>query len=221
MMAIGVVLLGLGALLALTLSNVAASNASRERIVATQLAREALEVVRGIRDSNWLAISNGGVVTCNYQGGSAPALGWDTCLVEATSCTTGCNGAFISFNDLYPYGDASHWTPYAVVFTGNRDINQSDYQLFRNDQYHQWTQFAGGTTGSGYSATGFRRLVTLDPVCRDSSGNVTVAVGAVGCGTNTKIGLRASVEVDWPTAGLFGGAVRRSLVMSEFLYNWR
>lgn len=215
LLAIGIIVLGLGALLTLTLKNISASTASRERIMATQLAREGVEVVRAMRDSNWLAASNGD-----------PTRLWDKGLWNEAAlgtCAADCNGAYISFNSTNPtYYVVGNWSPYALNFPNNQTIDQPDYALFRNVKYHFWTQFAGGTPpGSDYESTGYRRLVILDPVCKSGAGVVTVNQGQVDCGTDTKIGIQVTVEVDWPTAGLFGGALRRSLTLSEFLYNWR
>ncbi len=53
--AIGILLLVAGAVLALTTANVVGQSASEFQITANNLAREAVEVVRNIRDSNWLA----------------------------------------------------------------------------------------------------------------------------------------------------------------------
>ena len=53
--AIGIILTATTASLTLIVSSVEANNGVRERFVAINLAREAIEVVRMTRDSNWLA----------------------------------------------------------------------------------------------------------------------------------------------------------------------
>lgn len=53
--AIGVIVTGVMAGLTLTAYNLNISVASERKLVAANLAREGVEVVRGIRDSNWLA----------------------------------------------------------------------------------------------------------------------------------------------------------------------
>lgn len=53
--AIGIMLLVVAAVLALTTSNIVGQKESEFQIVANNLAREGIEVVRNIRDSNWLA----------------------------------------------------------------------------------------------------------------------------------------------------------------------
>src|SRR6185436_5212342 len=54
-LALGIILVGLGAILTFTLKNIAAATDSGQRIVAANLAREGIDVIRGLRDSNWLA----------------------------------------------------------------------------------------------------------------------------------------------------------------------
>lgn len=52
--AIGIILTGLIGALALTISNLTGSAEAGTRVVATNLAKEAVEVARNIRDTNWL-----------------------------------------------------------------------------------------------------------------------------------------------------------------------
>jgi Tfp pilus assembly protein PilV len=53
--AIAVMLIGIVAVLILTSFNLTAANYGEKRLIASNLAREALEAVRNMRDSNWLA----------------------------------------------------------------------------------------------------------------------------------------------------------------------
>jgi len=53
--AIGILLIVVAAILALTTSNIVGQKESEFQIVANNLAREGIEVVRNIRDSNWLS----------------------------------------------------------------------------------------------------------------------------------------------------------------------
>lgn len=53
--AIGVILIGILGALVLVVANVQASRQSINRVTAANLAREGIEVVRNLRDGNWLA----------------------------------------------------------------------------------------------------------------------------------------------------------------------
>jgi len=59
MVAISVIIIGLFSIFALASFSLSSQGASKTQIVATNLAREGIEVVRNIRDSNWLAIDAG------------------------------------------------------------------------------------------------------------------------------------------------------------------
>ena len=53
--AIGILLIVVSAILALSVSNAVGQKESESQIIANNLAREGIEVVRSFRDSNWLA----------------------------------------------------------------------------------------------------------------------------------------------------------------------
>ncbi|MAF13472.1 MAG: hypothetical protein CMI53_01090 [Parcubacteria group bacterium] len=65
--ALTILVMALSAVLALTTSNIVGQKESEFQIVANNLAREGIEVVRSIRDSNWLA-----------------GVAWDEGLTDAT-----------------------------------------------------------------------------------------------------------------------------------------
>jgi len=225
-LSIGVILIGLGGILALTLRNVTATTASAQRIVALQLAREGIEVVRGVRDSNWLAASSGGSKL--WDDGLAPP---DGSLCKAAVLSSPCGAAL----QLTPPPD--NQTPmqwqlqYQTLIGGRTSFNIPELQLFRGGsaQGYLWRQDTGwlapspnGNAPAGYDTTGFYRAVMLDPICQLASGTPTVATDQTACPSGqTKIGYRVESEVAWPTPGLFGGALRSTLSLVEYIYNWR
>lgn len=205
--AIGMIMLGLGAILTLTLQNISATTASSQRITALHLAREAIEVVRGIRDSNWLRINNPPV-------GETPQ--WDDGLVDDSSCSSpDCGGASLIFHPSQTDPDPL----FTLSFFGSRDIEGEPFRLYKNSSTHYWSQIQN----TDDIDTGFRRLIKIDPVCKDKITQViSVSEGAESClSGEEKIGLRVLVETSWPTAGVFGGVTRRSLALTEYIYNWR
>src|SRR6056297_883499 len=54
LVAMAIVVVGLVAILSLVLITMSRARISKEQIVATTLAREGLEIVRTVRDTNWL-----------------------------------------------------------------------------------------------------------------------------------------------------------------------
>lgn len=52
--AVGIMIMGITAILSLTIATLSVSGMSKEKIVAMNLAREGIEITRAIRDTNWL-----------------------------------------------------------------------------------------------------------------------------------------------------------------------
>lgn len=207
MLAIGMILLGLGAILTLTLQNISASAASGQQLAGAQLAREAIEAARQLRDSNWLAAGN-----------SDPARTWDQGLTDSACLIAPCNGAWVGFDVT------TSPTQFDINFVDTRNVDDTLVQLavYRNRLTpYEWAQFSVAPDPSAYLTTGYQRLVVVDPVCSDGT-TTSVRVGWPDClsGT-TKIGLRVEAAVSWPAAGVFGSGQRRQLRQVEYLYNWR
>lgn len=55
---LGIIIIAFVGILTLIIANIVGSDVSKTRIVASNLAREGIEVVRQIRDSNWLAYND-------------------------------------------------------------------------------------------------------------------------------------------------------------------
>ncbi len=196
MLAIGLILMGLGAVLALTLKNISAVADSGQRIVAANLAREAIDVARGIRDSNWLKAAN-----------SAPATFWDDGLVPS-AVNQGARAIL-----TLPSSAPDTPVEFTIDFVASRDVNSQEFKLYRDGTTHEWYQGM-----PGFPATGFQRMILLDPICATSG----VQAGEIDCGaSDTKIGIRIQVQVAWQASGIFGGVSKRQLSVEEYLYNWR
>ncbi|MFH1667680.1 MAG: hypothetical protein ABH884_01480 [Candidatus Komeilibacteria bacterium] len=82
--AIAIMLIGIVAVLILTSYNLTAANYGEKRLIASNLAREALEAVRNMRDSNWLA-GNSWDNDFDFDGDAVPAY----FIVDFTPSETG------------------------------------------------------------------------------------------------------------------------------------
>ncbi len=223
--AIGIILFGLGAVLTLTLKNIVAANNSSQRLVAAQLAREAIEVVRARRDSNWLLASN-----------NKPNWQWDCGLMpidspDPNTCNLAEDEEFYNSNcitrscGIALQFDISQIPPEFVFrFYDTRDVddeNRPELKMVRapTTAGDYWTQGLAVTTG--LLNTGYRRLLVIDPVCQSSDQSFYTRTGYVKCNDDEiKIGVRAEVKVSWQAGG-FLGLTRRNVTLVEYLYNWR
>lgn len=191
--ALGIITTAISSALTLAMNSLGAEKDSGASITAGNLAREGVEVVRMVRDSNWLANSawDAGLV-----GGSAGNYDY-TAVPVFDPAATGANWAL-------------DFTPNAVTDAAARVQRCASagcpgmLGLFRQ---------VVGTVPAGYVDSGYQRLLTIHPICKDGS-VVTTTTGCVS--PNVKIGLRVVSQVRWSFSG------RAHVVnMEERLYDWR
>jgi len=113
--AVGITMVGLVAMLSLLRYIVVAGRVSNEKFTANHLAQEGIEMVRGIRDSNWLAGRTwsdglaGGTYRAQYN--SSPLLSYADVPLKTDSngfynYDTGTNTKFYRTIYIYPAGDS-------------------------------------------------------------------------------------------------------------------
>lgn len=169
----GIVATSVASALTLVQSSISASRESEAAIVAGNLARESIEVVRAIRDSNWLA-----------------GRGWDEGL-ESVSPPLDHTGMPV----FDPATGA--WT---VDFSPNAagEAATRIYRYTGGDHIGLHVNAAAAPPSS--QATPYSRLVTLDPICNDPARSVKIS--GTSCEPPLlKIGLRVSARVDWKVSG--------------------
>ena len=142
--AIGILLIVVAAIMALTTANLIGQRESETQIIANNLAREGIEVVRNIRDSNWLAGED-----------------WDKDLVG--------DGTAIP---IFEYNKAeerweNRWSLNFEVDSSND--NQAKVLVFANI-YNQ--QVVGSELlPAGDLPSGYSRILILDNICKKSDGS--------------------------------------------------
>lgn len=168
--AIGVMVTGVVSLLALNTYSLNNSEEVEARIVASNLAREAIEAVRVLRDSNWLAGRTGSTQT---------ALAWDTGLYSG--------------GDITAVPILSATFGWSLDFTPNSH-SQAGAVVYRDSGVYR--QYSGGTVPGNASPTRYTRLLSLYSVCRNSGGTQEQTSPTCLAGW-TKAGLRSVAEVQW------------------------
>ena len=190
--ALGIIVAGVVGTMNLTLSNQKTSQDTVERLIATNLAREGIEIVRSIRDTNWLTceiISD--VLTCNT---------WDLGLVSASDTTA------VPIFDIA----SNAWT---INFTAN-DLTHNHARVWRKNAGgadNIGTQFQSTLTTPADSAlTGYRRMLELQSICTNKTISESCASG------NSKIGIRVQAHIQWKSSG-----TESDLIVEERIFNWR
>lgn len=178
-----------------------AAQVNKDKIIALNLAREGIEVVRNVRDSNWL---NG----CPTWGGTCShwttAGGTTTCCVWDSGINSGAD------HSLALDFDATN-NRYILNYTAT-DFSSAGTLLYKDsvsDLYVTSAYMTGGSPASLY-----RRLLTIDFICRDADDTNEQVITAGDCGLQKKVGIQVTSTVQWDS-----GAAEVSLV--DKLYNWK
>ena len=190
--AIGVIAVGLFAVWTLFLSNFFNEQQSESRIVAGNLAREGVEVVKNIRDSNWLKMDN-----------NVPTVSWDTNLVA---------GQMVITNLIPPVSgnESASLTPL---------LNGNDKLYYHNSGYFYDTITS---TSSPYSRIITIKPICCKDSAGDlqcDSNDFQILQSGTACvGPDywLKIGLDVESKVSW-----FLNNKNEESVIHEQLFNWR
>lgn len=202
-----VIAVGLLGIMSLATTNVRNEGIGLSRLTATNLAREGIELVRNIRDTNWLSDVpwyNGLVDGAGSRCAMIPSAREE--MVRFLACPAGA--AF--FDDAFRLSISEQ----AITAGG-------DTLAF--DEYVQDTGHASATE----KQTVFYRKMTLDPLCLDGTGEKETTDGCLfdsDCLDESKrptipscaMGMRVTAEVSWRQSG--SDHLTR---LRENIYNWR
>ncbi|NQT50051.1 prepilin-type N-terminal cleavage/methylation domain-containing protein [Candidatus Kuenenbacteria bacterium] len=186
---IGVALIGF---LSQSSYNFAAAKESFNRTVALNLAREGIEVVRNVRDSNWL------------QGCFDPAK--SSCKYWNTGLASGLNyKATVSYSD-----SLKRWTLHFHNYSFEECVQNKVCLLYLKDN----GMYVKKTVNS--EPTGFYRQIEIQRICKDESacGGDGICISGQKC--VEEIGLNVVSHVTWKQGNNW-----RNVVLSDRLYNWR
>ena len=131
LVAIGIIAMALAAILALAFSNLTIGGKGSERITAIALVREGAEVIRNIRDSNWLDPNNywpygldNGFYIVNYNS--------TTTIPADNSVISSCDNCrlYLTSDNLYTHNSSGNSsTPYRRLVTISDGDNTSEKKI--------------------------------------------------------------------------------------------
>ncbi|MDP2684072.1 MAG: prepilin-type N-terminal cleavage/methylation domain-containing protein [bacterium] len=193
LIAIFILIVALTATIVLVVTSIQAGRDSINKLIATNLAREGVEVVRNIRDGNWIEPDNIEV--------------WDNGLDSGIMIPT-----------IVPFGLSSD-TIALVASTGFDDPEARINYSPDNNFYYQ--NYSGAPLDE--EPTNFFRVIYLSNICQDDVGNEGIVdlgssddCNTAYGGTYNKVGIRVISEVRWPNA-----TSGRKVQVEERLYNWQ
>lgn len=227
--AVGVIASSVVATLALILTTLHLAEVSKGQILAANLAREGIEIVRAVRDGNWLGHDAGlaGVEWNTNLGTDADGDG----IVDDYTVVM----QFIPPSDPF-VPDPSLRGQWQLNYTaGQLDFanrtSQSPTMIYLDTQTKLYTQWPDGRTRpSSLAPTRYWRLVTLWPICWDlaaadaAATEQTVRTEGTDCSQFhnadsvpfTWVGVEVRSEVTWETNG-----PARSILLIDKLFNWK
>jgi type II secretory pathway pseudopilin PulG len=217
----GIIIICVVAVLGLVLMTTTSSSSSKTQILATNLAREGIEVARSIRDANWLIIDS-----------EDPSRLWHQDLFGQNPDFTNDYTAIAQFQPPVPVGIANPWT---LDFNPD-DIDDNRAIIYLNPANGRYSQIGNpsGATNCGpppepfcnFQATQFRRLITLNPICWPDPGvpsmiddleMITTTEGTTYCNPTYRIvGVQVKSRVRWIEHGRVS-----SVELVEKLFNWK
>ena len=200
LIAAAIVVVGVTSLLAALVNARIASDITIDQVTALQLANEALEGVRFIRDSNWLQIENGFPVEFNDR------------LHHGTQY-----GGIYLWNPTITTADQA----ISIGFISG-GINHSDAIVYQHETHGYFRQSTAPLPAE-YVPTEFRRWVVLYPICMYLDGSpepeVLTADGTSCADAGREyiqIGIHVTAQVQWEHRG----ETHQRVVETE-LYNWK
>jgi type II secretory pathway pseudopilin PulG len=177
-----VISIGLYTAVTLVFSNLNLVERDTDAVIAVNLAREGIELAKQVRDSNWMA---GNPFDAGLHSGTSYTA---TPIWEATLLAP-------STGPTFSFAATDFTDPHAQVVTTASGL---------------MANAASEATITG-TATLFKRLLTLHPICSDYS----VLNNGTDCGSLPKIGVRVESHVQWSRKGA------QDLTLYEDLYDWR
>lgn len=198
-LAIGVIMTATISATTLIVSTISAGQVGKDKVVAANFAREGLEVIRGIRDTNWIRRAEN--VTVGIDSDNPPLVQW--------------NSSPDGFADVYPTLDSTS-TPrcYSIKLqpSGDWRLNPPDscansHQINRavstsSPPVTMYTENSTCQAGYTCSATKFRRVVKIERKT-DSFFDASAYY------------MKVTTIITWNNHGA------KTYSMSENLYDWR
>ncbi len=211
LVAITVVVVGLVSVLTLVVFNLRVQVYSHDMLIATNLAKEGIEVVRSVRDTNWMNGDDwdqGLIITTGFIGQEKGFLFLNT-------------GAWNGYNSVYYQvldNLACSWED--CVFGGDSVLGPTPARMYivTKDNRTIYDQL-GFLNPLESVATKFYRVVFINEICLNGSNQehiLTVYDQHCEGSSEERIGLQIISKVGWNDKDTM-----RTVEAEEWIYNWR
>lgn len=224
--AIAVIVVGLVSIISLVVFNLNVQNYNHDMLIASNLAREGIEVIRSVRDNNWLSSD----IDCSACEHCDQETCWDYNLTYMNLYYPNFedeNSFFIYSKYVWsdPGEDSGYWIfPLGLSWDVCTDEAEDDSRFCRLyimpiSTYPDIKLYdLSGDGIEGAIPTKFYRLIYINEICFDGNDESILIGYNEHCDASglEKIGLQILSRVGWN----FRGAMR-TVDIEERLYNWK
>ncbi|HLD21986.1 MAG TPA: prepilin-type N-terminal cleavage/methylation domain-containing protein [Patescibacteria group bacterium] len=210
MVAVGILLVGVLSIIFLSGTSIVAGQRMNDEFVAVNLAREGVEAIRAMRDSNWLAYDTDSSTEWN-AGLYGTVLGDYSAILSDESALSDHVLDFTPniFTDSCTSSTGTTYPCTAVWY----DAETPAYFQIASTNFDP----------AKYTQTPFYRLLYTYPICRNRNtmtdvehDQIITSDGNVCSAEFVQVGMQVKVIVQWNQ-----GAMPREYVLEERLYNWK
>ena len=206
--AISVVVIGLVSIISLVVFNINVQSYNHNMLIASNLAREGIEVIRNIRDNNWL----------NSE--------WDNGLITANSSPLSEEKGFL-FRNLYLWGFpieydihdlGCSWEECVYNDSATHGPTPAKISLMEQNGHFLYDQFGHSRPGTNQD-TNFYRVIFINEICSTNGTDEEIITSYDRHCENyayERIGLQVISKVGWINKGTM-----RTIEVEERLYNWK
>ncbi|MFA5126922.1 MAG: prepilin-type N-terminal cleavage/methylation domain-containing protein [Patescibacteria group bacterium] len=199
LLALTIFAIGILAVITLSDANVRLAKESADRVLVANLAREGIELVRNVRDSNWLKIEDN-----QTDCGGSDICPWDYRLHAED------NGGFFAID--YTYETTGLLTG-CTSWDNCLDSSSALGRIYLNETTGYYSHQPGG------KVTNFSRIIKIENLCLANDGtSITETPRSTVCtpGIEEKVGIVVTAKVRYR---IHGKTIDFDAV--EHLYNWR
>ncbi|MBU0707793.1 hypothetical protein KKG41_05480 [Patescibacteria group bacterium] len=216
--AIFVIMVGITSAVVLIIASTSAARKTKNELIASNLARETIEVIRNKRDSNWLKIESGELASSMWDDGLGDYI-------------NNYYDGIYHFDDegIGPDDPAFGWTFFYEDDYDIDDLNDLRPQIYYHDDSGAklYNQYDGAIflPPAGQN-TIFRRVFETNPICYDETVVPQEMIATTESGDDCdslpdnrkKIGIQVVVHVHWRDVG---NNKTFELIQEDRLYNWK
>ncbi len=218
LIAIYIATVGILSIVNLVLTNIQVEKFNHNMLIATNLAKEGIEIVRGARDTNWISGHNfdTGLTPIDPQAGSEKTFIIFNNFISTADKKNGYKMEYVGASwsnctkDSYSWSEFSAPCKLRLIWKKQSDAEK---------MYVHPGSYSGEEDDHGFENTNFYRIIYINDICYSSATREESIIkdATMTCGNDLiKIGMQVISQVGWMDSGAM-----KITKIEERLYDWR